>query len=157
MHMCNVKEVEQYLVRGRQLEAHLGLSHTSPRYSDMRPVMSQARDITLGNSLLKHVPTGTVFPEVLHIPEDNKISRREGTLLCGFLKIMSPLRLMAIGRFCASPGSNMRDIPWRLDFHEEIFPTDRSNIPLEQLLFIPLLQTKRTFSFPHNSLDTHSV
>jgi hypothetical protein len=134
MHVCNVKEVEQYLVRGGwQLEVHLALLHTSRRYSDMRLLESEALDMSLGNSLLKQVPTGTDFSQVLHIPGDNIIS-----LLCGFVKMMRLLRLITLGRVCTEPGPNMRDNPWLLDSHEELFPTDRSNSPLEQRILYPL-------------------
>jgi hypothetical protein len=88
MHVCNVREVEQCLVRGEQLQVHLALSHSSRRYYDMPLVMSEALDISLVSSLLEQVPAGTGFSEVLHIPRDNIISRREEILPCGFVKMI---------------------------------------------------------------------
>jgi hypothetical protein len=99
--------------------------------------------MSLGSGLLKQVPTGTGFSEVLHIPEENTIS-----LLCGFVKKMSLLRLIALGQVRTESRPNMRDNPWLLSSHEEPFVSDRSNIPVEDVLFIPFLHTNRTVSFP---------
>jgi hypothetical protein len=91
------------------------------------------------------------------MPNDNTISRGEGTVLYGSVKMMSPLRLITLGRFCTEPGPDMRDMTWLLVSHKALFPTDINDFPLEHVLFIPFLQTKRIFLFPHNALDTHCL